>query len=137
MALKSHGYIVWSAHSQNFMKYFLGSWLEIIYTTGWRKVLKAKWKTQNKLRSLSTPEPLYSNTELDIKILRHTQIVTVEDLVFLASHIMHLHSLHYCWTGIVFACADLKEIAAEVAEWSQEGSLNLIIRSKAPVNWSL
>ena len=54
--------------------------------------------------------------------------------MFLASHIMHLHSLHYCWTGIVFACADLKEIAAEVAEWSQEGSLNLIIRSKALVN---
>ena len=54
-------------------------------------------------------------------------------LVLLVSHITHLHSLHCCWSGIVFACADLKGTATEAAEWSQGGSLNLKI-IKLPVN---
>jgi len=51
-----------------------------------------------------------------------TQTVTATSLVSQVSHITHLHSLRYCWSGSVFACVDLKETGAEAAEWSQGGS---------------
>ena len=51
-----------------------------------------------------------------------TQTVAAMSLVSLFSDIMHLHSLHCCWSGTVFACVDLKETGAEAAEWSQGGS---------------